>query len=369
MKVPRWLARFRAPLAGAEMSFLDHLDELRSVILSCIGALLILAIGAWFVSGYVLDFLVTHTVGTAQFIKPLEAFTTRIKLAFLMAFIAGLPFIAFQIWSFVVPGLLGREKRIVLPLVLWSTLLFVIGVAFSALALSPTMLRIMLSFGTEVVEADIAIGFLFDFFVKMAFACGFLFQLPLVVAVLSHFGIVTPEFLTSKWRHAIVIILIIAAVVTPGDGPSQLVLALPVILLYFVSIWISKGIWRGKRRREEEEESGETDGDGGDGSNGADDEEGNDGDDASNGADDEEGNDGDDASSGADDGEEDDGDDASSGTDDGKTQAGEEGVDRDNKSDKEEVEQRGSQEPEGGSGDKIDSGPRPLHPPDGDWSI
>jgi sec-independent protein translocase protein TatC len=249
MKVPQWLRRLRGTSGQAEMSFLDHLDELRSVLLSCLVALLVLAVGAWIATEPVMNYLVQHVarLERAVFLKPTEPFTTRVKIALLMAFIAGLPYIGFQIWSFVVPGLMQREKRIVFPLVFWSSILFIVGVGFATFALSPTMLIILRSFGTEFVQESLSIGYLLDFLVKMAFACGIMFQLPLVVAVLSLFGLVTPGFLKSKWRHAIVLILFIAAVVTPGDGPSQLVLALPVILLYFVSIWISAVICRGQR--------------------------------------------------------------------------------------------------------------------------
>ncbi len=248
MRVPRWLAKLRSPSAPAEMSFLEHLEELRGIVLSCLAVLALLAVGGWFASGPVLDFLVRHTVGTAQFIRPLEGFTTRMKLAFLMAFIVGLPFIALRIWSFVVPGLLRHERRLVLPCVIWSTTLFLVGVAFSTLMLTPTMLKILMGFETPVIEARPAVGYLLDFFVKMALACGILFQLPLVVALLSYVGLVTPRFLASKWRHAIVIILIVAAVVTPGDGPSQLVLSVPIVVLYFVSIWICALVRRGRKR-------------------------------------------------------------------------------------------------------------------------
>ncbi len=260
-KVPRWIARFRPSRAPAEMSFLEHLDELRSVILTCLAAVLILAVVAWFFSGDLMDLLVRLTVGQAQSIKPMEAFATRIKIALLMAFVVALPFTAFQIWGFVVPGLFQHERRLLFPIVVWSTLLFIVGLAFSTFALTPTMLRILTSFATETVKVNLSIGFLFDFYLKMGFACGLLFQLPLVIAILSFFGIVTPEFLKSKWRHAIVIILIVAAVVTPGDGPSQLVLAAPIVLLYFVSIWISKAVYRQKALRSEEE--GGDDGTGG----------------------------------------------------------------------------------------------------------
>ncbi|MFH1145269.1 MAG: twin-arginine translocase subunit TatC [Candidatus Eisenbacteria bacterium] len=230
------------------MSFVEHLDELRRVLISCLSVLLVLAAVAWFFSGTLLDLLVAQTVGRAQFIKPLEAFMTRVKLSLLLGLIAGLPFIAMRVWGFVVPGLLRHERRILMPVVVWSTLLFLLGVAFAAGALTPTMLRILLSFQTETIQASIAVGYLFDFVLKMAFACGLLFQLPLVIAVLSYAGIVTPELLKAKWRHAMVIILIVAAIVTPGDGPSQLVLAAPIIVLYFISILISASIHRRRRR-------------------------------------------------------------------------------------------------------------------------
>ncbi|MCK4305549.1 MAG: twin-arginine translocase subunit TatC, partial [Candidatus Eisenbacteria sp.] len=247
MKVPSWLARIRDPSAGAEMSFLDHLDELRSVLISSVVALLVLGIGGWFISGWLMDFLIDHAgLGKAQFIKPQEAFFTRFKISLAAGFIVGLPYIALQVWSFVVPGLLKREKRVVLPLVFWSTLLFLMGAAFSFLILTPIMLRFLSGFGTPVVIANLAVGYVLDFYIRMAIACGVLFQLPLVVAVLSFFGIVTPGFLKSMWRQAIIVILIASAIVTPADMLSQLVLGLPIILLYFASIFVSAAICRAK---------------------------------------------------------------------------------------------------------------------------
>jgi len=247
--VAGWLAKLRSNRGAAEMSFFEHLDALRGVLLSCIGVLLVLAVVAWFFSQTLIDLLVAQTVGRAQFIRPLEAFSARVKISLLLALIAGMPYIAFRVWGFVVPGLLRHERRFLLPVVFWSTFLFTIGVAFSTFVLSPMMLKLLMSFQTSVVVASISVGYLLDFVLKMAFACGLLFQLPLVVGVLSHAGIVSPENLKSKWRHAVVVILIVAAIVTPGDGPSQLVLAVPIVVLYFVSIAVSASIHRGKRRR------------------------------------------------------------------------------------------------------------------------
>jgi|GEM_PF-306021 len=251
MKIPR-LSDPEKKKKLAEMSFFDHLDELRGVLFTCIAVIVIFSLGAWFISQWLLDFLVKFTVGDAQFIKPHEAFLTRFKLSLMIGFIIGLPFVAYKVWSFVVPGLMKREKTVVLPLVFWSTTLFLIGIAFSVFVLSPVMLKFLASFETETVQSNLAVGYLFDFYLKMGFACGLLFQLPLVIGVLSFFGLVTPQLLRSMWRHAIVGILILAAVVTPADVLSQMMLGLPIIILYFISILVSAAIQKSKRERENE---------------------------------------------------------------------------------------------------------------------
>lgn len=221
------------------MPFLEHLEELRRVLLTIAAAVVVCAVGAWFVSGHVIDYVVVSHVGQAQFLRPMEAFVARMKVALLFGFMVSLPFVAFQVWNFVVPGLLNHERKIVMPLVFFSTLLFLVGTAFSYLVLTPMMIKLLMGFGTEHIQANITVDYLLDFIIKMAVACGILFQLPLVVAVLTLVRVVTPRFLISKWRHAVVVILIIAAVATPGDGPSQIILAAPIIVLYFLSIGIS----------------------------------------------------------------------------------------------------------------------------------
>lgn len=234
------------------MPFLEHLEELRRALLGAFVAVFLAALGAYLVSGQVVDFVVVQHVGEAQFLRPMEAFLARVKVSLLLGLLVSLPFVMFQIWNFVVPGLLEQERRLVLPMVVFSTLLFLGGTAFSYLVLTPTMVQLLVGFATEHIRANISVDYLLDFIIKMALACGILFQLPLVVALLTLIEIVTPRFLWSKWRHAVVVILILAAIATPGDGPSQLVLAAPIIVLYFLSILISLAIVRGKRRREDE---------------------------------------------------------------------------------------------------------------------
>jgi sec-independent protein translocase protein TatC len=226
------------------MSFLEHLEEFRQVILASLVAVLAATVVCWFLSGRILDYVVLHSIGHAQFLRPTEAFSTRFKIAFFFGFVIALPYVAIRLWSFIGPGLFRSERTVVVPAAMSSSLLFLSGMAFSYFVITPMMLKLLVGFGTEHVEANIAVGYLLGFIMKMALACGLLFQLPLVVAALTRFGVVTPGFLWKKWRHAVLIIFVVAAVVTPGDGPSQIVLAAPVVALYFISIAVSSLVVR-----------------------------------------------------------------------------------------------------------------------------
>ena len=240
--------------AGVEekqMPFLEHLDELRRVVIYSVVAVVGLALVAWCFSGRATDLLVTP-LGKAVFISPAEAFTVRAKLSLLLGFLASLPFIFFRIWRFVVPGLLKRERSLLLPLVVSSTILFYVGVAFSYFMLVPSIIKLLLAFGTSRLEPMISVNSYFSFVFQISISLGLVFQFPLVVAALTWLGVVTPGFLKRKWRYAVVIIFIIGAVVTPGDGPSQLVVAIPICALYFLSILISMLV---RRRKEHETES------------------------------------------------------------------------------------------------------------------
>lgn len=241
-----WKGIFRRE--DREMPFWEHLEELRRVLLRAIAAFLVGTLACYFLSERILERIVTRTVGEATFLRPMEAFNARLKVAFLLGLILSLPVILWQVWGFVVPGLLHRERRMVGPLVFWSAVLFYSGVAFSYFVVTPMMLGLLVGFGSEHIHPQIAVGGLLDFVVSMGLASGILFQLPLVVAVLSLVGILTPTFLMKRWRHAVVAIFILTAVVTPGDGPSQIILAAPVLLLYFASILVARAIWRGKAR-------------------------------------------------------------------------------------------------------------------------
>jgi sec-independent protein translocase protein TatC len=232
------------------MPFLAHLEELRRVLIKCVIALVIAAAASWVFSGAILDTLVVRTAGEAKFIGPTEAFGARLKVTLMCGVLVALPVIAYWIWGFVVPGLLESEKRFLLPLVVSSTGLFYLGTVFSYFALTPVVVKVLLSFGTEFIKPEITISPLLGLILRLALACGILFQLPLVLTMLSYFGIVSPRWLKEKWRYAVVASLILAAVATPADAASQLILAGPIIGLYFLSVYVSALVTRGKKREE-----------------------------------------------------------------------------------------------------------------------
>ena len=237
-----------------EMPFLEHLEELRRVIIYSLIVIAIVSTACWFFSGRAIDLLVTP-IGKAVFISPAEAFTVRLKLAFVLGALISLPFVFLRVWKFVVPGLLKREKSLFVPLVIFSTVLFYGGVAFSYFMLVPAIMRLLLAFGTPRLEPMISIDNYFSMVIQISVALGVVFQFPLVAGVLTGLGIVTPRFLKVKWRYAVVIIFIVGAAVTPGDVMvSQLVVAVPLCGLYFLSILVSMFVKRRKERETESEE-------------------------------------------------------------------------------------------------------------------
>jgi sec-independent protein translocase protein TatC len=244
-----WLTGTRPRTPGAEMSFFDHLEELRSVLLASLTAVCLFGVGGWYISSRVMDSLVRRAgFEGAQAIQPQEIFVTRFKISAAIGVLVGMPYIAVRVWRFIVPGLMHRERRILFPLVFWSTLLFLLGTAFAVYMLVPIMLGFLASFGTDVVTVKPAVSRVLDFYIFSSLTCGLVFQLPLLVAILSYFGIISPRLLTRYWRHAIAIILVIAAIVTPGpDAVSQLALGIPIIVLYFVSILVSFAARRARR--------------------------------------------------------------------------------------------------------------------------
>jgi len=230
------------------MTFLEHVEELRAAVWRSVAIAVILIATAWFFSGRLLDALILYLLRgqKALALSPTEAFSARIEVALWTGGVVALPYVMFELWRFVAPGLKKTERHFAVPWMVASAVLLYLGIAFAIELLLPMIVRMLQSFATGQIEARMSLLSLLHFSVKMAAGCGLLFQLPLVLCLLAWFGIVSPGVLARQWRHAVFFIALAAAVVTPGDGPSMLVLSAPLVLLYFVSLILAWAIWRSR---------------------------------------------------------------------------------------------------------------------------
>lgn len=239
------------PRQSGEMPFLAHLEELRRVVMHVLAAGLVGAIAGWLVAPQALENLIHRTVGHAIVLSPMEAFNERFKMSLLIgALIAG-PFIFYRIWLFIVPGLLKRERSLVLPMAMLSMVMFGLGLWAAYAYVVPLVVRVLSGFMTPSMVAQIRLGDLLGFFYNLAIACGLVCQLPLVTMTLTAMGLVTPGQLLRHWRYAIVGVFLVTAAITPGDVvTAQIIMGLPMTLLYFLSVGLSALVARRRAKRE-----------------------------------------------------------------------------------------------------------------------
>jgi len=227
------------PSPENELSFLDHLEELRVRI---IRALLALGLGfgiAYFFAEDFLKFLIAPFFQTPNarltLLAPTEGFMVNIKVALIAGAVLSSPWIFYQFWKFLAPALYEKERKVIFPVVFWSVVLFLIGAAFAYWML-PFAMKFFQSFSSDYAENMWSLSKYISLVTFLLVAFGLVFELPLILYYAARMGLVTPEFLRKKRRHAIVILLIIAAVVTPPDVMTQIMLSVPLIALYEVSI-------------------------------------------------------------------------------------------------------------------------------------
>jgi sec-independent protein translocase protein TatC len=241
----------------SQAPLLEHLIELRRRLLYCAAAVLLTFIGAFYFSREIFSFLVQPLVQAGQpkliYTQIFEAFFVQVKVAFFAAMMLSFPVIANQLWQFVAPGLYRNEKRALLPFLLATPVLFAIGAALAYYISIPIALHFLLSYQGDLggiqQEALPSVANYLDFVMQFLFAFGLAFLLPVVLMLLERSGIVSRKQLVSARRYAIVAAFGIAAVLTPPDVGSQLLLAIPLVLLYEVALI---GIWFTERRRAKE---------------------------------------------------------------------------------------------------------------------
>ena len=240
---------------GAEMPFLDHLEELRWRILWSLLALVTLSgLGFWLVSHFdALHLLIRpaqpYIGDKLYFLNLTEPFFVTFKLGLLVGFLLAFPIIAYQVWAFVSPALLKRERRAIVPALYLGLVLFLMGTALAYFYVVPATARFMLSFQRGSLTPMLTVDKYIALVTKVLVAFGVVFELPVVVLVLSALGLVTSKFLASKRRYAIAIMTLAAAMLTPGDAITVTVFMMaPLILLYEMSIGLARLVERGRAK-------------------------------------------------------------------------------------------------------------------------
>lgn len=241
-----------AKTAAGEMPFLDHLEELRWRLIWSLIAITLCAVAGFFlvtrldVLGLLVEPIKPFLAGTKlKYLSPTEPFFITLKLAITVGLVMASPIVIYQVWAFLAPALLPSEKRVIVPALYMGLVLFAMGVAMSYKIVLPMTLRFTMSFQTESLEQSIVIGEYMAFVTRLLLAFGGVFELPVVILILSALGLVTPEFLAGKRRHAIVIITVLASVLTPGDVITlTLMMMVPLVLLYEFSIVLSRMVTR-----------------------------------------------------------------------------------------------------------------------------
>jgi sec-independent protein translocase protein TatC len=266
---------------GTEMSFMDHLEELRWHIIRSLAAVTTFTVAAWIfrneIFGIIImgptkvDFwtnqalcrlaemtgMLSLCMQKADFILQSREVSGQFMMALTQSIIVGLifgfPYLFFEIWHFIKPGLKNKELKAARGAVFWVSLLFFMGVSFGYFIVAPMAINFLANFKLDpTIQNQFDINDYISLLSMLTLACGITFQLPMVAFVLSQVGILTPSFMREYRKHALVAILLVAAVITPSpDMISQLLVAIPLFGLYEISIFVSGGVLRRKMKEEE----------------------------------------------------------------------------------------------------------------------
>lgn len=245
------------------MSLMGHLNELRRRLFRMV---IIVILG--FVAFYgVAEYLYAYLSAPLQaqlpegskliYTSPAGAFFTYMKVALVASLFGTSPITFYQVWAFIAPGLYKEEKRAVLPLAFFSSVFFIAGAAFCFFLVFPIAFKFFMGFATDTIVPMISVEEYLGFALKLLIAFGVVFEMPLFAYFLSRFGILSPDFMRRQRRYAILLIFIVAAILTPPDVFSQCLMAMPMILLYEVSIYVSAMAYKKKDEKKEAPEEEE----------------------------------------------------------------------------------------------------------------
>ncbi len=240
----------------------EHLGEFRNRIIISLAAVVISFSLCFYYSEYIFQLLKLPLYGALKFsltipfvtievtenpdlglvfLAPAEAFWMHMKISLISGFIISSPVIFYELWKFIAPGLLTKEKKYAFPFIIVTTFLFLIGALFCFIIVLPLAMKFLLTYKTENIKPMLSVGKYIDFCLKFIIAFGAIFELPVVVVFLTKTGIVTTEFLAKNRKYAVLLAFVIAALLTPTpDAFNQTLMAVPIIVLYEAGIWASK---------------------------------------------------------------------------------------------------------------------------------
>ena len=227
------------------MPFLDHLEELRWRLIKSISIVVVMMIICFYFSDKLMDILLYPGMNInppikLQALKVQSIFMIELELSVVAGFILSLPVIFYQFWQFLAPGLLLKERKMIPAIVTASVVCFLAGALFAYFVIIPVALEFFLKLAVPVnIENNIAIDFYMGFLLRMILVFGIVFELPMLSLFLSKIGILTPQFMRKYRRHAIVLAFIVGAILTPPDPLTQIFLAVPLVILYELSIYVS----------------------------------------------------------------------------------------------------------------------------------
>ncbi|HEX4003729.1 MAG TPA: twin-arginine translocase subunit TatC [Candidatus Acidoferrales bacterium] len=250
--------------AGGAMSFFDHLVELRKRIVNSLIAIGLGMILGFVVSKHFINYVIqpeidalrnNHLNDVLIYTGPAEPVRLIINLSLYLGIVIAMPYVLYQIWLFVAPGLYKHERRAVAGFILSSMALFLCGMAFGYYILLPRVLTFLIGFTNDIpIKPLISINEYFDLILVVLVGLGVIFELPVLIFILSIFGIVTPKFLLKNFRYAMLLITLAAAIVTPTpDATTMIVFMAPMVILYFVGVLVSYVVVRRKRAQAEAE--------------------------------------------------------------------------------------------------------------------
>lgn len=241
-----------------EMGILEHLGELRKRLFIIVTVFFVVTIASFNFSDDIVGVLVETAIDIGYqmvYIAPGELFTQYIKISVITGLVVSSPVIFFQIWMFVRPALKSNEKSVVFLTLLAGLLCFVIGALFAYFIVVPITLTFFRNVDNfTMVQPTITIQNYITFVITTLLTFGIVFEMPVVTVLLSELGLLKPEWLTGSRKMVIVVVFVIAAIITPPDVISQTLVAFPMLLLFEVSIALSKMIGKRKKRRTKEEE-------------------------------------------------------------------------------------------------------------------